>query len=61
VAGWHTIFYLWRPYLTDPDDDMLLSINQPVSTALAEKISAIVCSRSLRQRSSTDFAIKMAR
>jgi predicted nucleic acid-binding protein len=26
VAGLHTIFYLWRPYLPDPDDDMLLEL-----------------------------------
>jgi putative PIN family toxin of toxin-antitoxin system len=26
VAGLHTIFYLWRPFLSDPDDDMLLEL-----------------------------------
>ena len=26
VAGLHTIFYLWRPYLPDPVDDMLLEL-----------------------------------
>ena len=26
VAGLHTIFYLWRPFLPDPDDDMLLEL-----------------------------------
>jgi len=26
VAGLHTIFYMWRPYLPDPDDDMLLEL-----------------------------------
>jgi putative PIN family toxin of toxin-antitoxin system len=26
VAGLHSIFYLWRPYLPDPEDDMLLEL-----------------------------------
>ena len=26
VAGLHNIYYLWRPYLADPDDDMLLEL-----------------------------------
>jgi predicted nucleic acid-binding protein len=26
VAGLHTIFYLWRPFLPDPEDDMLLEL-----------------------------------
>jgi putative PIN family toxin of toxin-antitoxin system len=26
VAGLHTVFYLWRPFLPDPDDDMLLEL-----------------------------------
>jgi predicted nucleic acid-binding protein len=26
VAGLHDIFYLWRPCLSDPDDDMLLEL-----------------------------------
>jgi predicted nucleic acid-binding protein len=26
VAGLHDIFYLWRPYLSDADDDMLLEL-----------------------------------
>jgi putative PIN family toxin of toxin-antitoxin system len=26
VAGLHTIFYLWRPFLSDPEDDMLLEL-----------------------------------
>ncbi len=26
VAGLHTVFYLWRPFLRDPDDDMLLEL-----------------------------------
>jgi putative PIN family toxin of toxin-antitoxin system len=26
VAGLHDIFYLWRPYLPDPEDDMLLEL-----------------------------------
>jgi putative PIN family toxin of toxin-antitoxin system len=26
VAGLHDIYYLWRPYLKDPDDDMLLEL-----------------------------------
>jgi putative PIN family toxin of toxin-antitoxin system len=26
VSRLHTIFYLWRPYLPDPDDDMLLEL-----------------------------------
>jgi predicted nucleic acid-binding protein len=26
IAGQHDIFYLWRPYLPDPDDDMLLEL-----------------------------------
>lgn len=26
VAGLHHIFYLWRPYLPDADDDMLLEL-----------------------------------
>jgi predicted nucleic acid-binding protein len=26
VAGLHTIFYLWRPFVPDPDDDMLLEL-----------------------------------
>ena len=26
VAGLHTIFYLWRPFLPDSDDDMLLEL-----------------------------------
>jgi len=26
VAGLHDIFYLWRPFLPDPDDDMLLEL-----------------------------------
>lgn len=26
VADLHDIFYLWRPYLSDPDDDMLLEL-----------------------------------
>lgn len=26
VAGRHTVFYLWRPFLRDPDDDMLLEL-----------------------------------
>jgi putative PIN family toxin of toxin-antitoxin system len=26
VAGLHRIFYLWRPYLPDPEDDMLLEL-----------------------------------
>ena len=26
VAGLHEVFYLWRPYLSDPDDDMLLEL-----------------------------------
>lgn len=26
VAGRHTIFFLWRPYLSDPEDDMLLEL-----------------------------------
>lgn len=26
VAGLHNIFYLWRPFLPDPDDDMLLEL-----------------------------------
>jgi len=26
VADLHDIFYLWRPYLTDPQDDMLLEL-----------------------------------
>jgi predicted nucleic acid-binding protein len=26
VAGLHAIFYLWRPYLPDPNDDMLLEL-----------------------------------
>jgi putative PIN family toxin of toxin-antitoxin system len=26
VAGLHDVFYLWRPFLPDPDDDMLLEL-----------------------------------
>jgi predicted nucleic acid-binding protein len=26
IAGLHSIFYLWRPYLPDPEDDMLLEL-----------------------------------
>jgi predicted nucleic acid-binding protein len=26
VAGLHRVFYLWRPFLADPDDDMLLEL-----------------------------------
>lgn len=26
VAGRHEIFYLWRPYLPDPEDDMVLEL-----------------------------------
>jgi predicted nucleic acid-binding protein len=26
IGGLHTIFYLWRPFLPDPDDDMLLEL-----------------------------------
>ena len=26
VSGLHDIFYLWRPFLSDPDDDMLLEL-----------------------------------
>lgn len=26
VADFHRIFYLWRPYLPDPEDDMLLEL-----------------------------------
>ena len=26
AAGLHDIFYLWRPYLPDPEDDMLLEL-----------------------------------
>jgi len=26
VASLHDIFYLWRPYLPDPEDDMLLEL-----------------------------------
>jgi len=26
VAGLHDIFYLWRPFLPDPEDDMLLEL-----------------------------------
>lgn len=26
VAGLHNIFYLWRPYLPDPEGDMLLEL-----------------------------------
>jgi putative PIN family toxin of toxin-antitoxin system len=26
VAGLHKVFYLWRPFLSDPDDDMLLEL-----------------------------------
>lgn len=26
VAGLHDIFYLWRPFLSDPEDDMLLEL-----------------------------------
>jgi predicted nucleic acid-binding protein len=26
VSKLHTIFYLWRPFLPDPDDDMLLEL-----------------------------------
>jgi putative PIN family toxin of toxin-antitoxin system len=26
VAGLHDIFYLWRPFLRDPEDDMLLEL-----------------------------------
>jgi len=26
VAGLHSIFYLWRPHLPDPDDDLLLEL-----------------------------------
>lgn len=36
VAGLHSIFYLWRPYLPDPNDDMLLEV------AVEAKCSCIV-------------------
>jgi putative PIN family toxin of toxin-antitoxin system len=26
VAGLHEVFYLWRPFLLDPDDDMILEL-----------------------------------
>jgi putative PIN family toxin of toxin-antitoxin system len=26
VAGLHDVFYLWRPFLPDPEDDMLLEL-----------------------------------
>jgi putative PIN family toxin of toxin-antitoxin system len=26
VAGLHDVYYLWRPYLPDPEDDMLLEL-----------------------------------
>ena len=26
VAGQHDIFYLWRPFLPDPEDDMLIEL-----------------------------------
>lgn len=26
VAGLHEVFYMWRPFLPDPDDDMLLEL-----------------------------------
>ena len=26
VAGLHDVYYLWRPFLSDPDDDMLLEV-----------------------------------
>jgi putative PIN family toxin of toxin-antitoxin system len=26
VAGLHDVFYLWRPFLQDPEDDMLLEL-----------------------------------
>jgi predicted nucleic acid-binding protein len=26
VANLHSIFYLWRPFLSDPEDDMLLEL-----------------------------------
>jgi putative PIN family toxin of toxin-antitoxin system len=26
VAGLHDVFYLWRPFLPDPNDDMLLEL-----------------------------------
>ncbi len=26
VAGLHDVFYLWRPFLPDPDDDMVLEL-----------------------------------
>ncbi len=25
-ADWHRVFYLWRPYLPDPKDDMVLEL-----------------------------------
>ncbi len=26
IANWRKIFYLWRPFLKDPDDDMVLEL-----------------------------------
>ena len=26
VAEWHEIYFLWRPFLRDPDDDMVLEV-----------------------------------